>query len=82
MVFYFVYLFYFWPCWVSAAVCRFSLVAENQNLAAVHGLLIALASLVVEHGLQGFSSCSMWAQYLRCMGIVAPRHVGSSWTRD
>ena len=32
-------------------VCRFSLVAENQNLAAEHGLLIAVASLVGEHGL-------------------------------
>ena len=70
---------------------------------AVHRLLIAVASLVVEHGLQarglqqlqhvGFSSCSMWAQQLWlvgsraqaqqlwCMGLVAPRHVGSSRTR-
>ena len=51
MVFYFVYLFYFWPHWVFVAVCRFSLVPEKQNLAVVHGLLIAVAFLVVEHGL-------------------------------
>ena len=44
-------LFYFWPHWVFVVVCRFSLVAENQNLAAEHGLLIAVASLVGEHGL-------------------------------
>ena len=51
MVFYFVYLFYFWPRWVFVAVCRFSLAAENQNLAAEHGLLIAVASLGGKHGL-------------------------------
>ena len=28
----------------------------------VHGLLIAVASLVAEHGLWGFSSCGTWAQ--------------------
>ena len=36
----------FWPCWVFVAACRLSPVA-------VHGLLILVASLAVEHGLQG-----------------------------
>ena len=40
------------------------------------GLLMTAASLVAEHGLWsvGFSSCGP-------VGLVAPRHVGSSWTR-
>ena len=37
-------LLLFWPCWVFAAACRVSLVA-------VHGLLILVAPLAVEHGL-------------------------------
>ena len=31
---------------------------------------------------RGFSFCGAWAQYLLRPGLVAPRHVGSSWTRD
>ena len=27
-------------------------------------------------------SCSMWAQQLWFLGLVAPKHVGSSWTRE
>ena len=34
----------------------------------MHGLLIGEASLVVGHGLAGFSSCGVWAQQ-----FVAPR---------
>ena len=30
----------------------------------------------------GFSSCGVWSQRLWCSGLVAPLHVGSSWTRD
>ena len=30
----------------------------------------------------GFSSCCTWAEQLCQAGLVAPRHVGSSWTRD
>ena len=44
----------------------------------MHGLLIAVASLVAELGLSG---CGTWAQWLWLAGLVAPRHVGSSWTR-
>jgi len=40
-----------WFCWVVAAR-RLSLVGESDfSLAAVRGLLIAVASLVVEYGL-------------------------------
>lgn len=33
-------------------------------------------------GHAGFSTCSMQARELWCMGVVAPRHVEPSWTRD
>ena len=50
-------------------------------------LLIAVASFMVEHGLHGLGSCSSRGLELRlsscgCMGLVAPEHVKSSWTRD
>ena len=56
--------------------------------AAVRGLLIVLASLVVEHRLWARGLQQLWlvgsrgqGQQLWCMGLVAPRHVGSSWAR-
>ena len=44
---------YFWLHWVFVAVQGLCLVVESWGLlfVAVHGLLIAVASLVVEHGL-------------------------------
>ena len=50
----FIYLFiYLWLCWIFVAVRRLSLVAVSggYSFIAVRGLLIAVASLVVEHGL-------------------------------
>ena len=45
-------LFYFWLPWVFIAACGLSLVAVSRGYSvAVHGLLIAVASLVAEHGL-------------------------------
>ena len=46
---------YFWLCRVFVAARRLSLVAarENYSRVAVCGLLIAVASLVAEHGLEG-----------------------------
>ena len=65
---------YFWLCWVFVVV---------------RGLLIAVAFLVVEHGLQVCGLQQLWhagsraqAQQLWRIGLVAPWHVGSSWTRD
>ena len=45
---------FFWLHWVFVAACRlFSSCRERGLLfVAVHGLLIAVASLVAEHGLQ------------------------------
>ena len=55
---------------------------------AVHVLLITVASLVAEHGLQVLGLQELWlassraqAQQLWRMGLVALRHVGSSRTR-
>ena len=44
--------FFFWLRWVFIAACGLSLVAANGLLfVAICGLLIAVASLVAEHGL-------------------------------
>ena len=47
------YLFYFWPCWVFVAARGLSSGCSERGLlfVAVRGLLIAVASLVAEHGL-------------------------------
>ena len=51
----FILLIYFWlhwVFWVFIAAGELSLVAEHgATLIVVHGLLIAVASLVAEHGL-------------------------------
>ena len=49
----------------------------GSSLAVVHGLLIAVASLAAEHGLSGVG-----ASVVGLTGLVAPRRVESSWTRD
>ena len=42
----------FWLCWVFVAACKISLVATSRDYSpAVRGLLIMLASLVLERGL-------------------------------
>ena len=48
---FFTIYFYFWLLWVFVTACRLSLVAESRgySLAVVCGLLIAVASLVLEH---------------------------------
>ena len=56
---------YLWLCWVLVATCRLSPVAVSggYSLIVVQGLLIAVASLVVECRLYitSFSSCGSWA---------------------
>ena len=48
-----IYLIYFWLHWVYIAALRLSLVAASgvYSFFVVRGLLIAAASVVVEHGL-------------------------------
>ena len=52
-LFFYYFLFIYWLRWVFIAACGLSLVVANGGLLfiAVRGLLIAVASLVVEHGL-------------------------------
>ena len=71
--------FTFWLHQVFAAARRFSLAGAigGYSLVVVWWLLFVVASLVAEHGLQG-----VWAPQLWGMGLVAPRHVESSQTRD
>ena len=59
------------------------------SLVAGGRLLIAVASLVVEHRLraEGLQQLQLpgsreWAQELRCMGLVALQHMRSSHTKD
>ena len=57
----------------------FSLTAASGGYSPVvgHGLLIAVASLVANTDSRVYG-----LQQLQCMGSAAPRHMGSSWTRD
>ena len=45
--------------------------SRGYSLAVVCGLLIVAASLVVDLGCLGFSSCGTWAQYLMLLGSRA-----------
>ena len=55
---------YFWLRWVFVAARGLSLVAESgsYSLLVMRGLLIVVASVVVEHGRVGFSRCGTRAQ--------------------
>ena len=48
----YLFIYLFWLCWVFVAVCRLSLVVGSggYSLVVLHGLLMAVASLV-NHGL-------------------------------
>ena len=58
----FFFLIYFWLSWVFVAARGLSLVAASGGLffVAVHGVLTAVASLVVEHGLQASGIQQLW----------------------
>ena len=51
LLLFFFFNFYFWLCWVFVATHRLSLVVESggYSLIAVHGLLIVVASLTLDH---------------------------------
>ena len=75
--FLFIYLFIYWLHWVFIAVCAFSNCSKRGLLScsvwASHcGDFSSFAAQVL--GCPGLNSCGVWA--------VAPRHVGSSQTRD
>ena len=71
----------------SSLLCMgFSLVSRSGGSSplAVRGFLIAVTSLTAEHGLQVCGFQQLWhiGSVVVAHGLVAPRHVGSSQTRD
>ena len=54
----------FWLCWVFVAVCGLSLglASGAYSLVAVQGLLIVVASLVAEHGLNCPTACEIFPE--------------------
>ena len=84
----FIYLFLAVLCLCCCARAFSSCGKQGLFFVAVRGLLIAVASLVAEHGLQAHGLQQLWlsgsraqAQQLWCTRLAAPRHVGSSQTR-
>ena len=77
---------YFWLHWVFTAAHGPSLAAQAQTTlhCGAQASRCSGFSLLpsMDSGHTDFSSCSMWAQSLWLMGLVAPRHVKSSQTRD
>ena len=82
----------FWLHWVFVAACVLSLVAVSQGFSLLRGFSLRWPFLLQSTGsrLEGFSRCGTWAQQLGSRvwaqyswhgGLVAPRHVGSSWTQ-
>ena len=78
--------FIFWLCWVFIAVCGLCLVAMSRNYSSLQCMGVSLWWLLLLQSTgsrcMGFRNCGAWAQLLRCINLVALRHVGSSWTRD
>ena len=79
------HLFYFWLCWVFVAACRISLVVASGGHSSLQcmGPSLWWLLLLQRTGSRrvSLSSRGTWAQQLWLMGLVAPRHVGSSQTR-
>ena len=93
----FFYFLNFWLHWVFVTVFRLPLVAASRGYSSLWcaGFSLRWLLLLWSTGSRcmGFSSCDTWAQQLWLMGsraqaqqlwhmgLVALRHVGSSWTR-
>ena len=78
--------FFFWLCWVFIATQGLSLVAASRGYSSLRCMGFSLQWLLLLRSTGsrcvGFSSCGTWAQQLWRTGLVAPRHVGYSRTRD
>ena len=83
--FFFNLFIYFWLRWVFIAAHGLSLVAASRGYSSLWctGFSLRWFLLLQSKGSRyaGFSNCGAQAQQLWCMGLVAPRHVGSSRTR-
>ena len=81
----FILFIYVWLRWVFVAVCGLSLVAASGGYSLLWCMGFSLLWLLLSQSMgsrrTGFSSCGTRAQYLWHTGLVAPRHVRSSWTR-
>ena len=81
----FILFIYFWLRWVFVAARGLSLVAASGGYSSLRctGFSLQWLLLLRSTGSKcaGFRSCGMRAQQLWLMGLVAPRHVGSSQTR-
>ena len=91
------FYFYFWLCWVFVAARGLSLVAASVGYSSLQCVGFSLRWLLLLRSTgsrcTSFSSCGtqaqqLWltgsraqAQQLWRTGLVAPQHVGSSWTR-
>ena len=73
--YFYLFLNYFWPCWVFVATWAFSSCGEQgrgSSLVVVRRLLVVGASLAAERRLQGKQGSGVPAH------LVVPRHVASS----
>ena len=81
----FIYLFIFGCIGSSWQHAGLSLVAASRGYSSLQCTGFSLQWLLLlwstDSRRVGFSSCGMQAQYLWRTGLVAPQHVGSSWTR-
>ena len=65
LLFFHFYLLFIWLCWVwvfVAVLAGFSLVSESKgySIAVLHRLVIAMASLTVEHRFQTHGLQQLW----------------------
>ena len=88
LIYVFIYLF---MAVLGLHCCAWAFSSGERGLlfVVVLGLLMAVAFLAAEHWLQARVLQQLWltgsrvqAQQLWHTGLVAPRHVESSWTRD
>ena len=79
-------LFVFWLCWLIVAAHGNSLVVaiRGDSLVAVHRLLLAVASLVSEHGSRASRLQWLWhvGSVVAAHGLSCPGARRILWTRD
>ena len=74
-----IFLIYMWLLWIFIALWGLSLVVAIRGYSSLWCMGFSLQWLLL---LGSMSSRAHWLQLLWHMGLVALRHMGSSWTRD